>query len=430
MLVFAVLRQLTYRRLFTAQVVALLGTGLATVALGLLAYDIAGADASTVLGTALAIKMTAYVAIAPVVASFAGRIPQRALMVSMDLTRAAVALALPFVTQIWQVYVLIFLLQAASAAFTPTFQATLPTVLPAERDYTRALSMSRLAYDLESLFSPALAALLLSLITYNWLFVGTTVGFVASAVLVLSVALPGPTQQGAGKQAAGVRTPVLRGARLFLATPRLRALLALDLAVAAAGAMVIVNTVVLVRDGFQRGPGDVSVALAAYGAGSMVVALLLPRVLDRVGDRRVMLGTALVLPAALAVFGLGSLAGGAPSWPLLLATWAVLGAASSGVLTPTGRLIRRSAATADLPTAFAAQFSLSHSCWLLTYPLAGLLASSAGTTVTAWVLAGLSLLGVTAARAAWPASPPEEPSGDAVPVPVPAVRARLRRART
>jgi multisubunit Na+/H+ antiporter MnhG subunit len=48
----SVLRNDTYRKLFLAQVASLLGTGLATVALGLLAYDLAGA----VLGTALAIK--------------------------------------------------------------------------------------------------------------------------------------------------------------------------------------------------------------------------------------------------------------------------------------------------------------------------------------------------------------------------------------
>ncbi|WP_280109901.1 hypothetical protein [Azospirillum sp. B506] len=41
-------------------------------------------------------------------------------------------MALPFVTEVWQVYVLIFVLQAESAAFTPTFQATIPDVLPDE----------------------------------------------------------------------------------------------------------------------------------------------------------------------------------------------------------------------------------------------------------------------------------------------------------
>ena len=46
-----------FRHLFSAQIIALFGTGLATVALGLLAYELAGADAGAVLGTALAIKM-------------------------------------------------------------------------------------------------------------------------------------------------------------------------------------------------------------------------------------------------------------------------------------------------------------------------------------------------------------------------------------
>ena len=91
----------------------------------------------------------------------------------MDLVRAGIALLLPFVDQVWQVYVLIFVLQSASAAFTPTFQATIPDVLPDERDYTRALSLSRLAYDLESLLSPALAAALLTIISFHGLFGGT-----------------------------------------------------------------------------------------------------------------------------------------------------------------------------------------------------------------------------------------------------------------
>ena len=65
----------TYRHLFAAQVIALVGTGLLTVALGLLAYDLAGADAGAVLGTALAIKMVAYVGVAPVVSAFADRLP-------------------------------------------------------------------------------------------------------------------------------------------------------------------------------------------------------------------------------------------------------------------------------------------------------------------------------------------------------------------
>lgn len=96
----AILANRTYRHLFLAQVIALIGTGLATVALGLLAFDLAGGDAGAVLGTALAIKMAAYIVIAPLVDAFASRLPRRTWLVAMDLLRAAVALLLPFVDQI------------------------------------------------------------------------------------------------------------------------------------------------------------------------------------------------------------------------------------------------------------------------------------------------------------------------------------------
>ena len=157
-----VLSNRTYRHLFLAQVIALVGTGLATVALALLAYDIAGDDAGAVLGTALAIKMIANVGIAPIAAAFAERVPRKAMLDALDLVRAAVAICLPFVIEVWQIYLLIFVLQSASAGFTPTFQATIPDILPDEAEYTRALSLSRLAYDMESLASPILAAALLS----------------------------------------------------------------------------------------------------------------------------------------------------------------------------------------------------------------------------------------------------------------------------
>ncbi|MEK2489993.1 MFS transporter [Kitasatospora purpeofusca] len=414
----SVLRNRTYRHLFVAQVVALAGTGLATVALGLLAYDLAGADAGSVLGTALAIKMVAYVGIAPVVAALAHRIPRRRLLVAADLARAGVALALPFVGSVWQVYLLIFVLQAASATFTPAFQSVIPDVLPEERDYTRALSLSRLAYDTETLVSPVLAAALLALVGYRWLFWGTVIGFLASAVLVVSVVLPGavlaarsnPGKADAGGRSTGARSAGARsagarslaGIRLFLSVPRLRALLALDLAVAAGGAMVIVNTVVYVREELGRPAGDVPLALGAYGGGSMLVALLLPRVLDRVADRTVMLPAAFAVAGLLAALAVVTTAGGgAWRWPALLTLWAGLGAAGSLILTPGGRLLRSAVPPADLPAAFAAQFSLTHVCWLLAYPLAGWLGATAGLPVATVALAVLALASAGLATRVW-----------------------------
>jgi MFS family permease len=399
-----VLAHRTYRHLFAAQVIALLGTGLATVALGLLAYDLAGANAGAVLGGALAIKMIAYIGVGPVVNAFIDQIPRRTLLVAMDVVRAIVALSLPFVDQVWQAYALIFLLQSASAAFTPTFQAAIPDVLPDEQTYTRALSLSRLAYDLESLVSPMLAAALLTLISFHWLFAGTVVGFLASAALVLSVTIPQPPRK---PRTGGVYVRTTLGSRIYLKTPRLRGLLAFNLTAAAAGAMVIVNTVVLVRTGLGRSNDDVALALAAFGCGSMVAAFALPRLLDRLSDRPVMLGGSALLVGGLGIAALLMIGGAGLSWPVLLGLWAMLGLGYSAVLTPGGRLLRRSAAPEDRSAVFAAQFALSHAGWLITYSVAGAVGAALGMGWTFAILGVIAAGGVAIAITLWPAEDPE-----------------------
>ena len=375
-----ILSDRTYRHLFLAQVVALLGTGLATVALGLLAFDLSGDGAALVLGTVFTIKMVAYVGIAPIAGAFADRVPRRALLVTLDLVRAGVALALPFVTEVWQVYVLIFLLQSASAAFTPTFQATIPDVLPEEARYTRALSLSRLAYDLENIVSPTLAAL-----------------------LVVSVVLPSPRPS----EPRGVYDGTTRGIRIYLATPRLRGLLALNLAAAAAGAMVLVNTVVLVRGSLGLSESALAWTMFAFGAGSMIAALVLPRVLDVLPDRPVMFGGATLMVATLVGLALTVLGAGL-GWSILLTAWLLVGLGYSAVLTPSGRLLRRSAHAGDRPALFAAQFALSHACWLVTYPLSGWLLTVYGVVPALIGLALIAAFGMLAALKLWPSGDPVE----------------------
>lgn len=394
----SVLSNRTYRHLFAAQVIALIGTGLATVALGLLAFDLAGENAGAVLGTALAIKMIAYVGVAPIASAFADRWPRRSMLVALDLVRAAVALFLPFVTEIWQVYLLIFVLQSASAAFTPTFQATIPDILPDEKEYTKALSLSRLAYDLESLLSPMLAAVLLTIISFHNLFAGTVVSFLASAALVLTVALPSPKPSAP----RGIYDRTTRGLRIYLATPRLLGLLAINLAVSTAGAIVIVNTVVYVQGLFGLGQTSTALALAAFGGGSMVAALALPSLLERIPDR-----TAMLTGASILVCG-AFLASLIPSFAWLLPLWLIIGVGYSIAQTPSGRLLRRSANPEDRPAIFAAQFALSHACWLITYPLAGRLGAAMGLPATAVVLAAIGAAAVGLAAWFWPESDPDE----------------------
>jgi MFS family permease len=381
-----------YYQLYAAQALALVSTGIATVALALLAYRLAGADAGVVLGTALAIKMATYALITPVAAAFVERLPRRALMTCLDLVRAAVVLTLPFVTQVWEILVLIFVFQAASAAFTPTYQATVPDLLPEEADYMKALTRSRLAHELDELVSPALAGGLLLVMSFRGLFISTMIGFLVSAALIMRLTLPDPTR----RSRADVLHRITQGLRIFLTTPRLRALLALNLAVAAAMAMVTVNTVVVVQAWLGLSERATALALVAFGVGSVAGALVVPRLVVRWSYRMTMLAGGSLAPADLL---LGLLL---PGYLTLLMLWFGLGLGCALAMTPAGSLLVQSAAPSDRQPAYAAQFALAHAGLLLTYPLAGWLGATAGMPTTFGLLGLIAGAALLAAWRLWP----------------------------
>lgn len=381
-----------FRKLFAAQITSLMGSGLATVALALLAYDIAGGNAGLVLGTALAIKMVAYVTISPFAGAFTTRWDRRRMLISLDVVRALIVCMLPFVTQIWEVYILIFALNACAALFTPTYQATIPDLLPNDASYTRALSYSRLAYDIESLASPSIAAVALFFLSYDMLFAANGLTFLLSAALIFVATLPARHSQESDETFIEKLTS---GTRAYLATPRLRGLLALSMALSCGGAMVIVNTVVLVRDHLGGSDTDMAMVLACYGAGSMLVALALPRWLDNHNDRNPML-----LGAG---FMVGSLFLGAfaSTFGAVFIIWLLLGMGSSLIQTPGGRLLKRSSNEENRASIYAAQFALSHACWLVAYPIAGWAGSLVGLEVTFVLMGILALLAGVTANSVW-----------------------------
>lgn len=366
------LRNVRYRRLFAAQCVALLGTGLATVALGLLAYDLAGASAGAVLGTALAIKMVAYVLVSPLAGALASRVSRRRLMVLADAVRLVVVQLLPWVDQVWQVFVLIAVLQTASAVFTPVLQSVLPDVIPDEDDYTTALSASQFAVSVENVSSPLIAAAALLLMDSSSLFALTAVGFLLSGLLLLRTDVPRPAPTSSQEW---FRDRLTRGVRIVVRTPRLRAVLALNAVVASTGVITLVTTVNVARDLLGGSETDVTLLLAAAGVGTASAALVTPRWVARAGERTVMGAGATLAAVVVSSTAVMSLA---PAWPAALVLWALIGASAGLISVPIGRLVRAGATPADRPAAFAAQFSLSHACWLVTYPLTGVLITVAG----------------------------------------------------
>jgi hypothetical protein len=114
-----------------------------------------------------------------------------------------------------------------------------------------------------------------------------------------------------------------------------------------------------------------------------------------------MIGGARLMVAGVALVPIvGSLAS-------LITLWAIIGFGFSLTQTPIGRIINRSARPADRGAVFAAQFALSHACWLVTYPLAGWVGAGAGLSIAALLLAAIGAVGVVAVLRLWPTHDPD-----------------------
>jgi hypothetical protein len=93
------------------------------------------------------------------------------------------------------------------------------------------------------------------------------------------------------------------------------------------------------------------------------------------------------------------------SWTAFLGLWAVVGALFSAILTPSGRLLRRSAHAEDRPAVFTAQFALSHVCWLAAYPLAGWSATQGSQAMSLLVLGAVGLVSTLVGYWVWTPAP-------------------------
>ncbi len=369
--------------MFIAQLLSLIGSGLATIALGLLARDLAEASAGVILGTALAIKMIAYVVVSPFATAISVRIPRKTFLVVLDLLRAGLVLAFPFASSLAHVYILILLLYAITAGFTPVFQAGIADIVTDDKNYIKALSLSRLAFNTENIISPIVAGLLLSVLTFNWIFVFTSIGFVGSAMFIAACKKEKRIHSVSDQSFVHRLTA---GVVLFWQIPRLQGLFVLNLSIALVGANVLVNSIVIADFVLFGGEQTYLQLLLVYGLGSFAAAFLLQYFMTLIGLRLTCLSAAFLVSTASALLWIN------PTFTGFYVTWALIGFGMSLITTSSGLIIRSSSSEQDRPAIFAAQFSLSHACWLLTYPLVGWLGKEIGPVNVLFLTSGFAFI--------------------------------------
>ncbi len=366
-----------FQKLFWAHVISLIGSGLSSVALALLAHQLVGASASAVLGMTLAIRTVVIVFCSPWAGQIAERFGARAVMIGSDLVRAGVVAGFFFANSVWQIYALAVVLNLGAALFTPIYKAAIPGVV-SEKQYPRALAFGAIAYDTANILGPALAGLVIAAAGFRGNFVADGITFLVSAALLFGVPrlVIEPKREKAKKTALG------HGLAAMFRRPPLRESLLLAMQVSVTGAFVLVATVDFVKVRLGLNDSAYAWAMAGYGIGAVCAAAGYARASHRLRDGFVAMSAPGMLLALLlaAVF---------QRYTPLLGGWVLAGAAQSILGIRGNELLAANSAGEERAHIYAAHFSLSHAGWGLTYPLAGFLTTAFGFGHAAWIFLGI-----------------------------------------
>lgn len=392
--------------LFAAQVISLMGSGVTTVALALFAYDLAGgADATVIIGNALMLRIIAFLIFSQPAGVYADRVSRKRLLILMDLGRFILLGLFPFVTQVWQVYVLIFAINALTACFTPVFEATIPQIV-GPTYYGQAVALSRVAVDVEAVLGPIVAGLLVTGLGVNWVFWFDGLTYLLSALLITFAAVPQLTSTVSHSHRS-VFVDMFYGSRVLFKVRLLRQAMIASFSEATAGTAAIVATVAYVREDLQQRIWKVGLAMAAVGAGSSVGAFDLVRFsqsIDVTTRHTSQFAMHIILAGGLLLALVLMAAGVYAPYGLFVLLWAANGAGQAMIALPSSVLLAEHSSDHDRGRVYAAHFAVTHACWLITYPAIGYAAANWGTSTT-FIVAGIAC--AISTLAAWVAGGPQ-----------------------
>jgi MFS transporter, NRE family, putaive nickel resistance protein len=359
-----------FARLYLAQTINLVGDSLTWLGLALLAFELAGAQAGTVLAVALTLRVTAFVVLSPIAGSIADRFDRKRLMIVTHLARMVIVCLLPFVTQIWQIYAIVLSLNVFYAFFAPTYTATIPLVTTAA-ERSQAIALSIATYQLLGVLGPGLAGSIAAFVGIRQVFFLDGITFLMATILI--VMLPGELLANQHQQTARTVNRTLEDIRMgtacLFADPPIRYALMLQLVAAIAGAEILVNTVGYVQGVLHFGKIEYGWVMAAFGIGATLASVGLGNFQRRLSP---MLWTsigAVLITLALLPANFANLGG-------LLVLWAIAGVGQTLVNVPTQTLIADRVAVEVQGRVYGAHFAWSHLWWAFAYPLAGWLGRS------------------------------------------------------
>jgi MFS transporter, NRE family, putaive nickel resistance protein len=358
-----------FAKLYLAQTINLVGDALTWLGLALLTFEVAGERAGMVLAGALTLRVLVFVILSPLAGVIADRIDRKQLMITTHLARMGIVCLLPLVTQVWQIYAIVFSLNMFYAFFAPTYTATIPLVTT-EAERSQAIALASATYQLLGVLGPGLAGGIAAFVGTRQIFFLDGLTFLIATILMITI--PGQLIVHQNSVTARANNHILADMRMgtacLFADRSIRYALALQLISAIAGAEILVNTIGYVQGTLHFGKIEYGWVMAAFGIGATLASIGL-------GHFRPRMSSVLITSVGAGLITLAVLPANFANLGGLLVLWIIAGIGQTLVNVPTQVLIADRVATELQGRVYGAHFAWSHLWWLLSYPLAGWLGS-------------------------------------------------------
>jgi MFS family permease len=291
----APLRHRIFLLLFIAQVASNLGTLMQAVASAWVMGDL-GASRALVALVQTATFLPVFVFGLPA-GALADIIDRRRLLIAAQgwmMVVAGVMAALAFFDMLTPLNLLLLTLALGlGTAFNiPAWFAIQPELVP-KREFSQAVALNALTYNVARAVGPALGGLLLAAAGPGWVFVVNGVSFVAVVGVLMRWRRP---EDERSLPAESLRGAMRAGMRYAANAPVLRAVLARTTLYVFPGVAVQALLPVTARENLNLGSGGYGLLLGCFGLGAATAAAFLPRLQERLApDRLLAINTAVLL---------------------------------------------------------------------------------------------------------------------------------------
>jgi DHA3 family macrolide efflux protein-like MFS transporter len=382
-----VLKNRRFIRLTLAQLVSTFGDWMAIVAMfSLVAFRMGAAPHQV---SWIMISFLAPIAVlGPLAGVFADRWPVKRTMIISDLLRSVIVVLLTIPNNLFYLCVLVMLLSAVTCFFAPSQTIAMRLIFRKE-ELLVANSINTQAGQLNRIISPIIAGVLVGLIGEKGCFYIDGFTFVVSALLLSTLTIKRERNESESAEkstrkemAEGLKFILENKAILFLTISMVSAIFAFG----AYDSLVVVY----IRDILSASSKLYGVMISLTGIGTIIGALLVGSLGRK--QARLHLITFGILGVGISIFGLASL----NTVYLILPPCFFLGVALAYVMIPAQTLVQEETPPGMLGRVSSASAALVTVAQILSFLLAGIIASWIGIRSLYWLVAlALMAIGIT-----------------------------------